>query len=64
MFPTMVKQGNIDRIHNVSPTMFPSLPKAIITTGATVIFVLSKTVEIPLFTDMSVFRGILETSVD
>ena len=27
MFPKVSKQGNIDRKHNVSATMFPSLPR-------------------------------------
>ena len=29
MFPEVGKQGNIDRKHNVSATMFPSLPRAL-----------------------------------
>ena len=28
MFPEVGKQGNIDKKHNVSATMFPSLPRA------------------------------------
>ena len=29
MFPGVDEQGNIDRKHNVSVTMFPSLPRAL-----------------------------------
>ena len=29
MFPEVGKQGNIDRKHNVSATLFPSLPRAL-----------------------------------
>ena len=30
MFPEVGKQGNIDKKHNVSATMFPSLPRALL----------------------------------
>ena len=34
MFPEAGKQGNIDRKHNVSATMFSSLPRALKLTSA------------------------------